>query len=118
VENFRVWHHHRWGYYGYETSRMTLQGFTHRGDVSALTNVHENVTALHLVDYLQRQTVIRGADIQGATTGIVAPVNADVRGATGPDAGHTLVVDSFIGAVSGVEVYAPSSTNGADNLSP
>ena len=118
VDGFRVWHHHRWGYFGYETSRMTLQGFTHRGDASVLTNVYESPTGLYLVDYLQRLTVVRNADIQGAATGIVAPVNADVRGASGRDAGQTMVVDSFIGAVSGVEVFAPSSTNGADSLSP
>jgi len=118
VDEFRVWHHHRWGYFGYETSRMTLRGFTHRGDVSVLTNGYENVTALFLVDYLQRQTVVQDADIQGAATGIVAPVNADVRGATGRDVGKTIVINSFIGAASGIEVYAPSSTNGADNLSP
>ena len=118
VESFRVWHHHRWGYFGYETSKMTLRGFVHRGDVSVLTNQYESVTALYLVDYLQRQTIVQNADIQGAATGIVAPVNADVRGATGSDVGKTMVVDSFIGAASGVEVFAPSSTNGADNLSP
>lgn len=118
VKDFRIWHHHRWGYYGYETSRMTLDGFTHRGDVAVLSNRYESVTGLQLVDYMQRRTVIQGADIQGAAVGIVAPVHADVRGASGPTAGVTLVTDSFIGAGTGVDVSVPSSTNGAGDLSP
>ena len=30
IESFHVWHHHRWGYYGYETNNMTLQDFVMR----------------------------------------------------------------------------------------
>jgi hypothetical protein len=118
VQDFRVWHHHRWGYFGYETSQMTLDGFTHRGDPDVLTNRHESVTGLYLVDYFQRRTVIRRADIQGAAIGIVAPVNRDVRGSSGAAVGVTVVEDSLLNAGLGIHISAPWSVNGSGNLAP
>lgn len=118
LRDFHVWHHHRWGYFAYETNQMTIDGFVTRGEASILQNVYESVTGLYLVDYLQRRTVIRNADIQGMATGIVAPVNRDVRGATGPNAGITTVEDSFLSAGLGIAITSPSSTNGAADLSP
>lgn len=49
------------------------------------------MTGLYLVDYFQRRTVVRSADIQGAAAAIDAPVNRDIRDATGPDVGITLM---------------------------
>jgi hypothetical protein len=118
VKDFRVWHHHRWGYFAYETNQMTVDGFVHRGDPDVLTNVHESVTGMFLVDYFQRRTVIRKADIQGAATGIVAPVNRDIRGTSGPDVGITRIEDSLINAGLGIDIAAPWSVNGSSNLAP
>lgn len=118
VQDFRVWHHHRWGYFGYETNQMTFEGFTHRGDPDVLTNPHESVTGMFLVDYFQRRTVIRRADIQGAAIGIVAPVNRDVRGSTGPNVGITVIEDSLLNAGLGIHIAAPWSVNGSNNLAP
>ena len=118
VQDFRVWHHHRWGYFAYETNQMTLDGFVHRGDPDVLTNPHENPIGMFLVDYAQRRTVIRHADIQGAGIGIVAPVNRDVRGSSGPEVGITRVEDSLINAGLGISIAAPWSVNGSANLAP
>ena len=118
MRDFRVWHHHRWGYFAYETNQLTLDGFVHRGDPEVLTNPHENAIGMFLVDYLQRRTVIRNADIQGAAIGIVAPVNRDVRGSSGPNVGITRIEDSLINAGLGIDIAAPWSVNGSGNLAP
>ncbi|MEZ4510507.1 MAG: G8 domain-containing protein [Chloroflexota bacterium] len=118
MKDFVVWHHHRWGYFGYETNAMTIDGFIHRGDVTRLENEYELVTSLYLVDYFQRQTVIRNADLQGAMLGIEMPVNRDVRGSDGDNVGITRVENSLIVASTGMLISSPSSTNGADDLPP
>ncbi|MCB9156666.1 MAG: G8 domain-containing protein [Caldilineaceae bacterium] len=118
MKDFHVWHVHRWGYFAYETNAMTIDGFVQRGDAELLTNEYEAVIGLYLVDYFQRQTVVRGADIQGVATAIEAPVNRDVRGASGLDVGITHIEDSRLIAGTGIYITSPSSTNGADDLSP
>lgn len=118
MQDFAIWHHHRWGYFGYETNAMTIDHFIHRGDMSRLENEFEVVTSLYLVDYLQRQTVIRNADLQGAMLGIEMPVHRDARGSDGDDVGITRVENSLIVAATGMLISSPSSTNGADDLSP
>jgi hypothetical protein len=70
------------------------------------------------VDYFQRRTVIRRADIQGAAIGIVAPVNRDVRGTNGPTIGVTVIEDSLLNAGLGIDIAAPWSVNGSNNLAP
>ncbi|MEZ4664494.1 MAG: hypothetical protein R2911_43735 [Caldilineaceae bacterium] len=84
VQDFHVWHVHRWGYFAYETNAMTIDGFVQRGNADLLVNEYEAVIGLYLVDYFQRQTIVRGADIQGVATAIEAPVHRDVLGASGP----------------------------------
>lgn len=118
VQEFRVWHNHRWGYFAYETNQMTLDRFTQRGDASLLTNPYESLIGLYLVDYFQRRTVIHNADIQGVATAIEAPVHRDVRGSTGPDVGITVIEDSLLIAGTGIYITSPSTTNGSDDLAP
>lgn len=118
VQEFRVWHNHRWGYFAYETNQMTLDRFTQRGDASVLTNPYESLIGLYLVDYFQRRTVIRNADIQGVATAIEAPVHRDVRGTSGPDVGVTVIEDSLLIASTGIYITSPSTTNGSDDLAP
>ncbi|MEZ4731979.1 MAG: G8 domain-containing protein [Caldilineaceae bacterium] len=118
VHEFRVWHNHRWGYFAYETNQMTLDRFTHRGDATLLANPYESLIGLYLVDYFQRRTVIRNADIQGVATAIEAPVHRDIRGSSGSDVGMTVIEDSLLIAGTGIYITSPSSTNGAADLAP
>lgn len=118
VQEFRVWHNHRWGYFAYETNQMTLDHFTQRGDASLLTNPYESLIGLYLVDYFQRRTVIRNADIQGAATAIEAPVHRDIRGSSGSDVGITVIEDSLLIAGTGIYITSPSTTNGSADLAP
>ncbi len=118
IQAFRVWHHHRWGYFAYETNQMLIDGFTVRGDETLLSNEYEDVTGLFLVDYFQRRTIIRNADIQGIATAIDAPVHRDVRGSSGRAVGITRIENSLLIAGTGIFITSPSTTNGADDLAP
>lgn len=113
LDSFRVWHHHRWGYYGYETNNMTMDGFVVRGDPEVLENQFEIVQGLEFGDYMQRNLVVSNVDIQNMNTGIRLPTFRDVRNATGPDDGWTHVEDGYIVATEGIGVWAPSSVNGS-----
>lgn len=119
LDSFRVWHHHRWGYYGYETSAMTLDSFVVRGDPDVLSNRYESVSGLEFGDYGQYDLVIANPDIQNVRTGIRMPTFRGERGSTGADAGVTVVEGGYLVATEGIAVWAPASVNGSpDVLSP
>ena len=111
VDDFQVWHHHRWGILGYPVSNMTLSNFVVRGDPTVLTNKYSNVTGLEFSDYMHRNLRIIGADIQNVHEGIALSSMRHERGATGPDVGFNWVEDSYIAATEGINVYAPASVN-------
>jgi hypothetical protein len=73
VKDFRVWHHSRYGYYGYPANRLTFDGFVARGDQDVIANRHEFVLGIWFGDYMNQDVVIRNADIQGLRTGINPP---------------------------------------------
>ncbi len=118
VKDFRVWHHHRWGYFAYETHQMTLDGFTHRGDQSVLANPNESVIAIYHADYMTSKEIIRNADLQGAARAIVAPAHRGRAGSSGQNVGITTIENSFLSAGTNIYIPSPSSTNGAGNLLP
>jgi|GEM_PF-3004437 len=118
LDSFNVWHHHRWGFYGYETNNMTLENFVIRGDEAALSNQFELVRGLEFGDYLQRNLVVSNADIQNMEIGMRLPAFRDERGATGPDDGLFVLEDSYVVATEGLKLFAPHSVNGTpDDLS-
>jgi hypothetical protein len=82
VRDFRVWHHSRYGYYGYPANRLTFDGFVARGDPAVIANRHEFVLGIWFGDYMNQDVVVRNADIQNLRTGIVAPYF--MRGRTRP----------------------------------
>ena len=112
LDSFQVWHHHRWGYYGYETSNLTLDNFVIRGDVDRLTNRFEPVQGFEFSDYLQHNLLVSNADIQNVNEGLRLPTFRDVRNATGPNDGVNVFEDLYVVATEGIGVWAPSSVNG------
>jgi hypothetical protein len=118
IESFHVWHHHRWGYFGYPVSNMVVNDFVARGDPDVLTNPYEHVAGLDFSDYIHRNLVITNADIQNMHTGIHMPTMRDARYTDGADIGFTTVEDSYIGAIHGVSVWAPNTANGIAGLPP
>src|SRR5207302_4606705 len=75
IQNLHVWHQSGWGFYGYETNQLVIDGYTARGDVSKLSNPYEMATGMWFADYMTRQLVVRNADIQGMAVGIMTPTN-------------------------------------------
>ncbi|MGH2725644.1 MAG: hypothetical protein ACRDKS_01580, partial [Actinomycetota bacterium] len=83
VKDFRVWNVHTWGYSGYQTSRLTIDGFVARGGYAASTG---GITSS---DYFVTDHEIRNADIRGFLVGIRLPTNVGGN--------HTHVIrDSFL----------------------
>lgn len=118
IKNFQIWHHHRWGYFGYETNQMEIDGFKHRGDPRTTKTNHEQVVGILLGDYMTRRVIIRNADIQGAMTAIQMPTHRDIRGAAGLNIGFSTLEDSLLSAKTNIYIRAPFSNNGSSDLSP
>ena len=118
IESFNVWHHHRWGYYGYQTNNMTIKDFVMRGDPLVLHNEFENVIGMNFADYMTRNGTIINADIQNVRTAIQMPSMRAARNETGLGVGITTIEDSYLVSTIGLDVVVPSSVNGIDNLPP
>jgi hypothetical protein len=116
VKDFYVWHHHRWGYFGYQTNQMIIDGFIHRGIIDSTHT--PSAAALYFGDYMTRKLTIRNANIQGTRTAIHTPSHMDVRGASGPGVGVFTIENSFLSAKTNILVQPPFSTNGSSNLAP
>ena len=116
IKNFSVWHFHRWGYFGYETNQLTIDGFVVRGDSQILTNEFENPTGLWFGDYMQRRLTIQNADIQGVRTGIILPSNRDIRRSRRKESGTSVVRNSKIQADTSIHILPPASVNGSEDL--
>lgn len=114
VQDLRVWHQSGWGFYGYETNQLVVDGYTARGDVSKLSNPFEGVTGMWFADYMTRQLVIRNADIQGMAVGIMTPTNVG----RGTVADTTVIRDSYLRNTTNIRVTPPRSVNGSTGLAP
>ena len=103
VRDFRVWNHSLYGYYGYPANRLTFDGFVARGDRSVIANPYEFVMGMWFGDYMNKDVVIRNADIQNLRTGIVPPYFM---------LGQALIEDSYLRNAQNVTVVtvgAPGS---------
>jgi len=116
IEDFSVWHHHRWGIFNYPSNNMTLVNFVIRGDVNALSNKDENVAGLEFDDYMQRRLTIINADIQNVHHGIQMSSLRDKTTEGSPLSGFNRIEDSYIVATHGINIWPQSSqnTNGVD----
>src|SRR5438067_890212 len=70
VKNFQVWNIHCNGYFAYETSNLTIDGFVGRGNFASPAG-----TALFFGDYSTNNVIITNADIQGMGTGVDMSTN-------------------------------------------
>ncbi|MGH7887496.1 MAG: G8 domain-containing protein, partial [Candidatus Binatia bacterium] len=112
VRDFRVWHHSRYGYYGYPANRLTFDGFVARGNKNVIANQHEFILGIWFGDYMNQDVVIRRADIQNLRTGIVPPYFMR---------GTTLIEDSYLRNATNIAVVtigAPGSAPYGPNMPP
>ncbi len=69
VRDFHVWNVLEHAYFGYETNRVTFDGFVFRADTASLYARNYAITAIYSGDYFQKDFTIRHSDIQGAGLG-------------------------------------------------
>jgi len=77
IKNFKVWNNHGYGFYGYPTNHLTIDGMIARGDKSLLNNSSEFVAAIYFGDYLTTNLTIKNTDIQDYPSGIILPPKTD-----------------------------------------
>ena len=106
IRNLRVWHHHRHGFYGYPTNRLVIAGFVARGDMSVLSNPHDGSLGMWFGDYTSRDVFITGADIQGLSLGIFAPVRTD-------GILPSFIEDSYLRNYTNIEIQTMWDSGGA-----
>lgn len=112
VRDFRVWHHSIYGYYGYPANRLTFDGFVARGDRNVIANRYEFVMGLWFGDYMNKDVIIRRADIQNLRTGIITPYFMR---------GTTLIENSYLRNANNIAILtigAPGSAPYGPNMPP
>ena len=112
VRDFRVWHHSRYGYYGYPANKLTFDGFVARGNKSVIANQHEFILGIWFGDYMNQDVIIRRADIQNLRTGIVPPYFMR---------GTTTIENSYLRNATNIAVVtigAPGSAPYGPNMPP
>lgn len=116
IKDFRLWHHHQWGFFGYQSNNTLIDGWISRNRVGIGTVPARS--SLYLGDYMTRNMVIRGADIQGADVCIHTPSNRDERNTSGPDAGIFTIEESTLSCKTLIYNRPQFSTGGSGGLSP
>jgi hypothetical protein len=98
VKDFRAWNLNSWTYFGYQTHKVTIDGFVTRSLNGG------NAVGLWYGDYFTSEGKLLNADIRGFKTGIIPPV--DTNGG-----GYTLQDSYFDNTLQNVEMRTPW-TNG------
>lgn len=114
VKNLKVWHTCN-GVSGYPTSDFTFDGVTIIGDRA---QINEFGGGMGFSDYMQKDLVIKNANIQNMRTGITTPALADVRGASGSNPGLVLIENVYLRNQTNLIVQAPWHNANGKNLSP
>jgi hypothetical protein len=80
IKDFTAWHNYYRGYFGYQSNRLTFDGYVFRGDWSLLRWHNAGADALNSGDYKQNDFNIINSDIQGARIFTFAYRDARQRG--------------------------------------
>jgi hypothetical protein len=116
IKDFRLWHHHRWGFFGYQTDNSIVDGWISRNKTGVGTVLARS--SLYLGDYMTRRMTIRNADIQGADVCLHTPANRDMRDVGGSDVGWFTIENSFLSCKTNIFNRPPFSTGGSGGLAP
>lgn len=108
IKDFKVWNVYGWGYFGYESSGLTIDGWTQRGDTHLASGADNWTTVgLFFSDYSQDNLVIKNANIQGVQVGIEAPGQAN---------GTWTVRDSYLKNIVNINIATMWSVSGGEVL--
>ena len=72
IKNFQVWNVYQWGIYGYESNKLTIDGFVDLGDPAV--TVGWGPMGIYFEDYYQNDLTITNAKIEDLNVGIQAPM--------------------------------------------
>jgi hypothetical protein len=105
IKNFLAWNFYQWGYFGYESNDLTIDGFVAQGNTTLAPA--NRAMGMWFGDYYQKGLVITNADIQGMNNGILTPELAD---------GATTIENSTFRNVTDIVVSTMGSVNGDAGL--
>ncbi len=105
VQNFVSWHLNAWGFFGYATNNLTIDGFVDLGD--ATVNDGGTDVGMWTADYYEQALTITNANIEGQSQGIFTPEQAN---------GPITISDSFFSDTTDVLVSTMGCVNGASGL--
>ncbi len=115
VRNFRVWNPSRHGVTATPTDKLVIDGITARGDRAVLQDEFETPTGVWVGNYVSKNIVIRGADVQGMRMGVQSPFfRADQRPEPGRGDGSMTIENGRFRDYVGISVgtsYRANSTN-------
>lgn len=113
LSNVRVWHASRDAVTAFPTDRLTIDGFTARGDAAILANASENPTGIWFTNYAAKSVTVRNANIQGVRVGVASPFFPHATTEPGRGDGVATIENSYFRNYVGVSVataYTPPTT--------
>lgn len=113
LKDSRVWHTSRHGITAFPTDRLTIEGVTARGDVTALQGPFETPTGIWFTNYAAKSVTVRAANIQGMRVGVASPFFSRIDTEPGRGDGVATIENSYFRDYVGVAVataYTPSTT--------
>ena len=112
IKNLVVWHNFHWGYFGYPSGNLTIDGMVVLGDANTVAATpYTGTTGITLGDYQQIGLVIKNADISATMTGIFSPTNV---GMITPSA--TIIESSSLNSWHNITHMPPETVDFPENL--
>jgi hypothetical protein len=100
----RVWHTSRNGITAFPTDRLTIDGFTGRGDVALLQRGVENPTGIWFGNYAAKVVTVKNANVQGMRVGVASPFLVRIDTEPGRGDGVATIENSYFRDYVGVAV--------------
>ncbi len=115
IKNLVIWHTN-WGFFGYQSNNMTLDGLVIEGDPANLDNGYQSVEiwGLFFYDYLTHNITVENSTIEGMQTGIRTPYyvgQSDLNPGTSMDI--TTIENSHLNNVNNIDISPPRNVGGS-----
>jgi hypothetical protein len=115
ISNFRVWNAARNGIVGMPSDRLVIEGLVARGDPAILADAQESPTGVWLGNYVAKEIIVRGADVEGLRTGVASPFfSRDLGARPVVDQGSVLIENSRFRNYFGVVVATAYTSQSRD----
>jgi hypothetical protein len=111
IQDMRVWNYWGDGFFGYPTNNLVLDHFVARSSTMS-------VAGSEFSDYLTANAVVRHADIQGASRGIIPPYKVGSVSDTGQQIIPFTVEDSYLRNHYNIYIGTMWANSGSADLTP